>query len=309
MKKNVVISLALGFIFLLGLTAVLLKNAGRPPKTTEPGKLKVAASFYPLYFMAAEIGGAKAEAVNIMPAGAEPHDYEPTARELAKMANSRLIILNGGGFEAWSDNLKKNIDPGQTTIIAVGEELTEEAKTDGQKNLDPHAWLAPPLAEKMVEKIAQSFEQVDPLNKNYYRANAEALKSKLNDLHNAYKQGLANCAKKNIITSHAAFGYLAKSYGFNQTSITGPSPDAEPTPAELAEIIKYVRDNEIKFIFFESLASPKLAETVAAEVGAKMLALNPLEGLSDEELAQGKNYLSLMRDNLINLQIALACLK
>lgn len=309
MKKTDVIFLILSFALALGLAAIVIKNTGRTPKTAETNKLQVTASFYPLYFMAAQIGGDKVEVINIMPAGVEPHDYEPTARELAKMASSRLIILNGGGLEAWSDNLKKNIDQKQTIIIAIGEALTEEARTDGQTSLDPHAWLAPPLAEKMVEKIAQSFEQVDPLNKNYYRTNAEALKSKLNDLHSAYKRELANCEQNYIIASHAAFGYLAASYGFKQISIAGQSPEAEPSPAKLAKIIKFAKDHKIKYTFFESLTSPKLAQTIAREIGAKTLALNPLEGLTDEELAQGKNYLSLMRDNLINLQIALECLK
>lgn len=300
MKKNAIIFLVFSLI-VLGLAALLIKNVGQSAKTSKTDKLLVVASFYPLYFMSAKIGGAKAEVINIVPAGAEPHDYEPTAKDLAKMQNSRLIILNGGGLEAWSDNLKKNIDNKKTKIITAGVE------SDATTNMDPHAWLAPLLAQKIVDRIAQGLEQADPPNKNYYQTNAEALKNKLDDIHKNYKQGLTNCAQKNIITSHAAFGYLASNYGFKQIPITGLSPDAEPSPAELARIIKFSKDNGIKYVFFERLTNPKLAQTVAREIDAKTLELNPLEGLSPEELAQGKNYLSLLRDNLTNLKIALEC--
>ena len=125
----------------------------------------------------------------------------------------------------------------------------------------------------------------------------------------AYRQGLSNCAEKNIITSHAAFGYLATTYGLNQVSISGLSPDAEPSPQQLADIVKFAKDSHVKYIFFESLVSPKLSQAIANEVGAQTLVLNPIEGLSDEELAQGKDYFSIMRNNLKNLQTALQCAK
>lgn len=301
-KKRAAIFLIFSIIVIW--SAILIKNREQLPKTSETDKLQVAASFYPLYFMATQIGGAKAQVINIMPAGAEPHDFEPTAKDMAAMTASRLIILNGGGFETWGDNLKKNIDSEKTKIITAG---TETEAPPAAENTDPHGWLAPLLAKNMVDKIARGFKQTDPLNKDYYQANADALKNKLDSLNATYKQGLTNCSQKNIIVSHAAFGYLAAAYGFNQISITGLSPEAEPSPAELVKIIKFAKDNKIKYIYIESLASPELAQTVAREISAETLALNPLEGLTDEELAQGKNYLSLMRDNLTNLKTALQC--
>ena len=310
MNKNVVIPFILGVIF-IGVVSYFVKDLGKPAKNVAPvqaGKMQVVASFYPLYFFSSQIGGDKADVTNIVPAGAEPHDYEPTAQDMAKMESSKLIVLNGGGLEAWSDNIKKNVDAKKTAIVTAGEGLTTQQVTeDGETGTDPHVWLDPPLAEKMVDNITQGYAQADPDNKEYYQANANTLKSKLADLDMEYKQWLSNCQEKNIITSHAAFGYISMTYGLKQVSIAGLSPDAEPSPQQLADIAKFAKDNNVKYIFFESLVSPKLSQTIATEVGAQTLVLNPIEGLTDEELAQGKNYLTVMRDNLTNLKIALQC--
>ncbi len=309
MKKRVIISLLLGAA-LIGLAAFLVRNVGQPFRTVPSGKLRVIASFYPLYFFCREIGGDKADVTNIVPSGAEPHDYEPTAQDMARIERSKLIVFNGGGIEPWSDNIRKNIDTRDTVMVEAGEGLTTRQKTEGgHAETDPHVWLAPRLAQQMVDRIAQGFEQADPVNKDYYRSNADSLKSRLGNLDVEYKQGLRNCARRNIITSHAAFGYLAGAYGLNQVPIAGLSPDAEPSPRQLAEIAKFAEDNGVKYIFFESLVSPRLSQTIAAEVGVQTLVLNPIEGLSDEDISQGKTYVSVMRDNLANLRTALQCTK
>ncbi|HUJ69300.1 MAG TPA: metal ABC transporter substrate-binding protein [Syntrophorhabdales bacterium] len=309
MRKSVIISLVVAIV-VIGLALVLMRTVGHPSRSVKSGKLQAVASFYPLYFFSREIGGDKADVTNIVPAGAEPHDYEPTPQDMAKMESCKLIILNGGGLEVWGDNIRKNINAKNTSIVVAGEGLTTQQVTEDEKTeTDPHVWLAPPLAEKMVERIAQAFEQADPANKNYYQSNANSLKIKLSDLDEEYRQGLSACKNKNIITSHAAFGYLATAYGLNQVPIAGLSPDAEPSPRQLADIAKFAKDNNVKYIFFESLVSPKLSQTIAAEVGAKTLVLDPIEGLSEEEMAQGKTYFSIMKDNLTNLRTALQCTK
>lgn len=306
MKKSIIVVLLL--IVLAGLLFWAVKNKQLASKDIDHNKLQVVASFYPLYFFATEIGGDKAQVTNVVQAGAEPHDYELTSGDLIRLENSRLIVLNGGGLEAWQDNIRKNINPEKTAIIVAGEDLiTQQIAENGQTGIDPHVWLAPSLAEKMVDRIAHGFFQADPINKNYYENNAEVLKNKLAELDAQYENGLSNCAKKDIITSHSAFGYLATAYGLNQVSIAGLSPDAEPSPSQLAAVAKFAKDNSVKYIFFESLASPKLASTLATEVGAQTLVLNPLEGLTAEEEANGKNYLTVMQDNLTNLRTALQC--
>ncbi len=305
MNKKYLLGLVMGVVF-IGILTLIINSAQKP--TAQSNKLQVTTSFYPLYFFSSQIGGDKANVVNITPAGAEPHDYEPTALDIAQIDNSKLLVLNGGGLEAWGDNIQKNIDPQKTTVVIAGQNLTNQKVLENGNNvIDPHVWLSPQLAKEMVDKIAGSFVQVDPVNTEFYKTNTNTLKTKLDNLDKEYKQGLSSCSEKNIITSHAAFGYLSSSYGLNQVSITGLSPDAEPSPAQLADIVKFAKANNVKYIFFESLVSPKLADTIATEVGAKTLVLNPIEGLSNDEIAQGNNYLTEMQNNLTNLRIALQC--
>ena len=304
-KKRYIIVFLAGFIF-VGVLALLLIRT--PKAITSSNKLQVTTSFYPLYFFSTQIGGDKANVVNITPAGAEPHDYEPTAQDIAQIENSKLLILDGTGLEAWGNNVKQNLDPKNTVVLTVGDGLiNQKVMEDGQNVIDPHIWLSPQLTKKITDKITQAFMQIDPVNSNYNQANADLLKAKLDNLDQEYKQGLSNCTEKNIITSHAAFGYLATAYGLNQIPIAGISPDAEPSPSQLADIVKFAKSNNVKYIFFESLVSPKLADTIATEVGAKTLVLNPIEGLSKDEISKGNNYLTEMQNNLTNLKTALLC--
>lgn len=295
MNKKAVLYFAV-MIVVLGLAIFalfFLQNNNR----IKSEKLKISASFYPVYFFSKEIAGDKAEVYNITPAGAEPHDYEPTAQDMAKIESSKMIVLNGGGLEAWSDNVKQTLGNKILIIIAGNDE----------KSTDPHFWLSPVMVKEMVNKILAGFIQVDPANKEYYQTNARDLILNLEKLDNEYKQGLADCKTKSIITSHSAFSYLASSYGLKQVPVAGLSPDEEPSVQQLANVAKFAKENNVKYIFFESLVSPKLSQTIADEVGAKTLVLNPLEGLTNEEILQGKDYFSEMENNLTNLKTALEC--
>lgn len=297
-------------ISLLIISIALFLYKQQIPAQEESEKMRVTTSFYPIYFFAMQIGGDKADVSNITPAGAEPHDYELTPQDVVRIENSDLLILNGGNLEAWSAAIQRNLDKNRTKVVVAGEGLTfNQIEEEGEIITDPHVWLSPVLAQKMTDKIAEGLALVDASNKEYFLARAELLKAKLRDLDDSYKKGLNFCSKKDIITSHAAFGYLASAYGLTQIAITGLSPDAEPSPQQLADIVKFAKTREIKYIFFESLVSPKLSETIAREVGAQTLVLNPMEGLSNEESDQGKDYFSEMRNNLINLQLALQCRK
>ncbi len=264
--------------------------------------------FYPLYFFASQIAGDTMNIYNITPAGAEPHDYEPTTQDMARIENSKLLILNGGKLEPWADKIRGDLQGKNILVIALGNDLADQQiLEDGKTIQDPHIWLNPKIAKQEAKIIAQNLAGVDPANTFTYQMNLQNLEKKLDDLDAQYRQGLANCQTRDIITSHAAFGYLAHEYNLNQVAISGLSPDAEPSAKQLAEVADFAKKNRVKYIFFESLVSPKLSQTIAQEIGAQTLVLNPIEGLSDEEISGGKNYFTEMKSNLVNLRTALQC--
>lgn len=273
----------------------------------EPASLTVTTSFYPLYFFTSQIVGNAGVVYNITPSGAEPHDYEPTTQDIARISDSKLLVLNGAHLESWGDKIQDILRNSPTTVITVGAALANKSSAEDAYALDPHVWLDPSLAAEEVRSIAAALSTIDPANATLFQANAASLESKLYGLRTEYASGLSHCAKKDIVTSHAAFGYLAKAFGFNQITISGLSPDEEPSPQKLASVADFVKKNSIKYIFFENLVSPKLAETIARETGATPLPLNPIEGMSAADTASGKTYFSEMKNNLINLRTALQC--
>lgn len=294
--------MALGYILNISLLRNSVGNNGG-------NKLKVNASIYPLYFFSSQIGGDKAEVKNITPAGAEPHDYDPSTQDIAQIEDGNMLVLNGG-VEAWGNKIKDNLKGTGVKIVVAGDGLLKkELAQGGEKMQDPHVWLSPKLAKKEVAKITQGYMEIDPNNSDFYQVNKRNLDIELDKLDSEYKAGLVNCKNKDIITSHAAFAYFAESYGLRQVPISGLSPDEEPSAQQLAEVAKFAKQNNVKYIFFESLVSPKLSETIANEAGVKTMVLDPIEGISDDNIKQGKNYFTVMKDNLKNLQKALQCNK
>lgn len=305
-KLSVVIFTILMLVFLIFLLKIAINQTSKT--NTENPRLQIVTSFYPLYFFTTQIVHNKADVHNITPAGAEPHDYEPTTKDMVKIENSQILIINGGKLEAWADKVQNILDKQNTSVIDISKNLVDQNIIE--KNVqtrDPHFWLDPILAKKEAELIVQNLIIADPVNTNFYTDNSKILIDKLENLNTKFNTELSNCQKKDIVTSHAAFKYLAQRYNFNQISISGLSPDEEPTPKQLADIADLAQKNKIQYIFFESLVSPKLANTIAQEIGAKTLVLNPIEGLTDEEIKNGKNYFTEMQNNLTNLKIALQC--
>lgn len=296
MKRKFVLGVILTSVFLVmsfGVWRLLPRQTGEE----NPERSSAVTSFYPLYFLANEISGGKIEVTNVTPAGSEPHDYEPTARDIALIQESKLLFLNGNGFEAWGEKIKEEV--AGIKVIEVGQGLF----TDN----DPHIWLSPGLIRKMAKIVAEEIIKTDPDNKKFYTERAVLLDSGLQKLQVEYASGLSGCRTKDFVTSHDAFAYLAREFGLTQIAIAGMSPDEEPSTQDLVKVVKLAQEKDLKYIFFERLISPKLSETIAEEIGAKTLVLDPVEGISDNDLAQGKNYLTVMRENLTNLRVALEC--
>ncbi len=303
MQRKILALLLLLAIGWLGIFLFIERSA----QLHDPNKLNVVTSFYPLAFLAEQIGGDNIMLTNLTPAGAEPHEYELTPQDTITVETSDLLILNGGGLEPWSESIQKNLEPTVRVVIAGEGLATEQLQKDGQQIIDPHVWLSPKLAQQMATKIAAAMRQADPANTAFYAQRLSALETRLASLDESFSKGLATCKSRDIVTAHAAFGYLAKAYNLKQVSITGISTEAEPSAQDLADLAMFVRQNKIQYILFESLVSPKLAETLAQETGAKTLVLDPIEGLSNDDLKQGKDYFTQMETNLTNLQTALTC--
>lgn len=290
----------------------------------EEDRLLIAASFYPLAEFATQVGGDRVEVFNLTPTGIEPHDFEPSPRDLAALYDAQALIYNGAGFEPWVERVAGDLEAAGLTLIDASEGIELIKATGGHSHsnsndhdndydnehdndYDPHVWLDPTLAAQQIENILAYLVAVDPDHDQYYRQNAQNYQEALLQLDEDFATGLVNCVKHEVVTSHNAFQYMADRYGFEVKSIAGLSPDEEPSPRRLAEIADFVRDHEVNYIFFETLVSPRLAETIALETGAQTLVFNPIEGLTEEGLELGRDYLSIQRDNLFALQKALEC--
>ncbi len=295
-QRGLLLTLLLGSLFL---SACGGGTSGKPLALT---------SFYPLYYFTTQIAGDRLTIRNLVPAGAEPHDWEPKAKDVADITNAAILVYNGAGFEHWTDKTLQSAKSSKRVDIIATEGLTllappsaDEAKESPN---DPHVWLDPTLAKEVARKIAAGLIKADPAGQATYEQNLAALLAKLDDLDTQFTTGLRTCERREMITSHAAFGYLARRYGLEQIAVEGLAPDAEPTPARLAEVTKIARDRKATTIFFETLVSPKVAEAVAKEIGAQTLVLDPLEGVQDEAK---QNYFTVMGENLANLRTALGC--
>jgi len=260
------------------------------------GKNTVVAAFYPLAF-AAERMSPPATVENLTPPGAEPHDLELTPRAVARIERASVVVYLSHGFQPAVSDAVKNAS-GRKVDVLQGLPLHSAAGLESGLTADPHVWLDPVLFQQIVRRIAVA------LPKPVHTA---PLVADLQTLDHDYRAGLAHCARRDIVTSHAAFGYLAQRYGLHQVPITGLTPESEPSPKQLAHVVRLVRSTHATTVFFERLLSPRLADTVAREVGAQTAVLDPIEGLTPSEQKRGENYLTLMRENLAALRRALGC--
>jgi zinc transport system substrate-binding protein len=272
------------------------------------GRLRVVASFYPLAEAAQQVGGAAVSVTNLTAPGVEPHDLELTPQQIAAISTADVVLYLGGGFQpAVEDALP---DATGTTVDVTADLRSLPVPvggSDASLSADPHVWLDPVLYRDIVRTTEQALAGVSPSNAAAFEVNAAAFDARLRALASEYRTGLADCARNVIVTSHAAFGYLAQRFGLQQESISGLSPDAEPTPARLAELKVLVERDGVTMIFTEELVSPKVAETLAQETGATTAVLNPLESLTPDEVSAGHDYASVMQQNLRELRTALGC--
>ena len=294
---------------LLAAAAVGLSACSTDAETTSNGaSLRVVASFYPIEYLVNRIGGDRTEVVSLMPAGVEAHDFEPSPQDVVSLQKADLFVYNGAGFEPWAERLVALLSKGGPTVVnaTVGLELIVPEDSD-EGSRDPHVWLDPQRYSEQASLIHAALMQVDPAGAVVYDANLARLKAELRELEEEMEAGLVSCQHNAVVTSHSAFAYLTDRFGLQQLAIAGLSPEVEPSPARMKAVVELVRDMGTTHIFVEPLASSAIADTVAREIGAQTLELNPLEGLTRDEVQAGDDYFTVMRKNLSNIRTALAC--
>jgi zinc transport system substrate-binding protein len=288
-----VIVIAMRIVPALLLLALVVAGCSAVPTG---GSKNVVAAFYPLAFAAERIGGPSVHVENLTPPGAEPHDIELTPREVGEIQTAAVVLYLSHGFQPAVEQAAKG-SRGKRVDALAGLDLRRGVGDEAGKS-DPHVWLDPVLFAKLVRRVGAALGRP---------ARAVALARKVLALDGAYRAGLAHCVRRDFVTSHAAFGYIAARYGLRQIPITGIDPESEPSPRRLQALIRLVRREQVTTVFFERLVSPRLAETVARDAGAKAAVLDPIEGLTPSEQARGVDYLALMRQNLRVLRSALGC--
>lgn len=297
-------------------TASEINNTIASINGNKASKVKVVASFYPIYDFVQKIGGDRVEVSSIIPLGVEPHDWEPTIQQRLNAESSDMIVYNGAGFEKWIEEIdaKFRVDTSEGLELLEGSseggdhQTSASRHTDLNENADPHIWLDPILAKYQIEKIRDGLIKIDPANTNYYNENAKKFIAELDSLDAFIRSELSNCDKIDFIAFHNAFTYFSNRYGLNQHSVYGVSPEGDILPQRLQEIIKLSRELNIDTIYAEDLIDPRLVNVIATEIpNGKVLILSPIEGIDEEEQKAGRGYIDKMRQNIENLKVGLRC--
>jgi zinc transport system substrate-binding protein len=307
---------------LIPLAMIATVYTGRPAlqDRQEQEKITVVASFYPLYEFASKVVGDRAEVSSLVPAGVEPHDWEPTAEDVSRVRTADILIINGAGFERWINDLEAKFVVNTSKGIEFNYEEENEAGTAGEhlhegdntgeegNRVNPHIWLDPMLAKHQIDEIRDAMARSDPGNADYYNQNADRFIAELDSLDAYIRSELASCDKLDFIAFHDAFTHFSERYGLRQHSIQGVSPEGEILPQTIQRIIELANSLDINVIYSEDLIDNRLADTIANEIpDGKVLVLSPIEGVSEEEQAADIGYLDKIKQNIENLKEGLEC--
>lgn len=292
------------------------------------GTLTVMASFYPLQYLAEKIGGEHVTVTSLTPAGAEPHDLELSPKTVDALSSADAVIYLAGFQSAVDEAIEQqapktviDVSPAVQLVEAgvdanhpseeedEGTDETQSSEADGHEDhhhdmsADPHFWLDPVRMANAATLVGDKLAEANPANAEMYKTNAKALKDELTSLGNDLVSKTSTCQIKTFVTAHTAFGYLADRTGLTQVGISGLDPDSSPSPARLAEISQIAKDQGVTTIFTEALIDPKIAQTLADDLGISTAVLDPIESQTDPS----KDYSGVMNDNIDALTKALNC--
>jgi zinc transport system substrate-binding protein len=296
----------------VAITLVLAGCSSTTQAAGTSGRLRVVAAFYPLQYLAERIGGDAISVASLTKPGAEPHDLELTAQDVAAVGDAVAVIYLRG-FQPAVDKAVDTeagdhaFDAAPSARLTLQDAPVEagQARSGDAGAVDPHFWLDPTRVADVGDAFARFLGTVNPADAGAFTAHAASLRKDLTSLDEDYRTGLASCAVKDLVTSHAAFGYLARRYGLTQVGITGLDPEKEPSARDLANVTAVVRTDHVRTIYYETLVSPAIARTVASATGARTAVLDPIEGLTDQ--SAGRDYLQVMRSNLATLRVGQGC--
>lgn len=299
LKMKITKALLVIFVILsiICLSVACSQSSQTAPSKEDDSSVKIYTTFYPLYDFTKKIVGNSANVENLIPAGVEPHDYELSLKQTAQLYDADVFIFLGESMEPWAKKLAGDLEDKGIVVIEAGKDLI--------KNDDPHIWLDPVLAKEISERIYKGIVSIDKEHEQTFKENLANLADKFDELDKDLKTLAEKAARKDIVVSHAFLGYVANRYGFNQVSITGLSPQDEPSPKKMSELIEFCKANDVKYIFAEQGGVLKLSQTLANETDAEILVMNPLGTLRPEEIEAGEVFFSIMTENLELLNIAL----
>ena len=289
----------------------------------QPKKPSIVATLFPLYDFAKEIVGDKATVTLLLPPGVEAHSFEPKPGDMITINNADIFLYTGAYMEPWVEKILQATDNKNLIVIDTSKGITLLKSTAGHEEegsgqnirergehgvYDPHIWLDFMNAQKMVDSILEGLTRQDPTNKDFYAQNAAVYKTKLRTLDEEFKDALSGCKKNAFVHGgHFAFNYLASRYNLHYISAYGGSPNAEPAPGKIIDLKKFILEHAIKYIYYEELITPRIADILNRETGARLLKLNGAHNIGKDDLKQGKTFIGLMEENLTNLKVGLEC--
>lgn len=304
--KKTYIRAALGICALVFIGAFGWYVGSQEERSKDSERLFVVATFFPLADWARTIGFDEVSVAQIVPDGVEPHEYDPSPRDVEQLLSADVILINGGGVDAWAEDLIPDAEAAGAFVVRMSD-VVPFLETGEGGGVDPHAWLDIARVQEMVRAIAEAFILKDESHLVTYATNADKFRTELSELDTAFSETLASCEKNTILVAHDAFHYWELRYNVDIESITGISPELEPSVQDLARLIKEAKELDITTVFFESPASTAVATTIAEEIGASVDVLYPLEGRTEEQIAAGGTYTEIMKENLLALSRALSC--
>lgn len=317
---------ATAFVFCLTALALVLVSLSscRQARQGRADGLQVVTTLFPLYDFARIVGGAKAHVTLLLPPGVEPHGFEPRPKDILLVNRADVFVYTGDFMEPWAASIIKGTDAKKLVVVDASEgaalrteteegashedEAHHHAAGDGRGPTDPHIWLDLGNAQKIVDNICAGFVRRDPGNRQFYEENAKAYNAALARLDRRFRDELSRCGTRVFVHGgHYAFNYLARRYRLTYVSAYGFSPDAEPSPRRLAEMVRTIRQHRAKYVFYEELLQPRVAQTLARETGVKLLPLNGGHNVTAEEMKRGVTFVSLLEQDLENLKVGLQC--